>query len=286
MKKGLLFSLLLLFLLPSCVHHSPFVEEYFYQALGESGEVVITADVERLKTDETTGILSEEEKENRIVKKTGRVSLSLLDGTLSGALEGDIGKTSTNIALALSPSYTKVEDKESNTKWYNGGGMNIYSPESGIVLFTSGSYPLYYGKVIEEREKRIDDETASMMARSLFSLYVYEPESLEYIGFEIPETVRKEITQTCLLFDSVNGELLLSGFINSKGESSARALNTLLRNQIIQEKRRSGEAVDYKVLGACFSLDGCSLKIENYILSGSMKEKSLDMIREKFGGII
>lgn len=285
MKKGLLFSLLILFLLSSCVHHSPFVDEYFYQALGNDGEVVITADVGRMREDES-GVLSEEEKENRIIKKAERISLSLLDGTLSGAVEGDISKFTTNTALAFSSSYEKEEDKENSLRWYNGGGMNIYSPQNGILLFTDGSYSDYYERTIENRVKKIDDETAGRMGDSLFSFYAFRPESLEYIGFDLPETVRKEITYTCLLFDSAGGSLLLSGFIKTTSSSAARALSTLMRNQIIQEKRRSGESVDYKALSKCFTLNDCSLDIEGYTLSGKFEENAVNMIRDKFGGII
>ncbi len=286
MKIGILSSLILILLLTGCVHHSPFVDEYFFSSLGEEGEVVVTADVKRMREDGAVEILSDEEKENKLIKKSERVSLSLFNGDVSGALEGDISKTMTNLALHLSSSFEKVDDGEDSLKWYSGNGLNVYSPESGIVLFTSGSYPEYYRRTIVERRKLIDDETAERMACSLFSFYVFEPEDLSLIGLDIPETVRSEIKETCLLFDMKEGSLLLSGFINTKSESSARALNTLMRNQIVQEKRRSGESVDYKALSSSFSLSGTTLKIEGYVLTGESRDKTLSLIKEKFGGII
>ena len=36
----------------SCVHHYPYEPEYWFQALGEDGEYVLTADVKRLQNGE------------------------------------------------------------------------------------------------------------------------------------------------------------------------------------------------------------------------------------------
>ena len=50
MKK--VFSILTLaaiLTLTGCVHHTPFEEEYFFQAMGKDGEIVITADTTKLK---------------------------------------------------------------------------------------------------------------------------------------------------------------------------------------------------------------------------------------------
>ena len=53
MRKSvlLLLPLILLVLLTGCVHNSPFTDsgEYFFQAMGKDGEIVVTADTERLK---------------------------------------------------------------------------------------------------------------------------------------------------------------------------------------------------------------------------------------------
>ena len=77
MKKVLL-SVLTLVLLTGCVHHTPFTTEYFYQALGESGEIVMTADTERIKEGELDGVVDDSLKDNTVVKKSSRISASLM----------------------------------------------------------------------------------------------------------------------------------------------------------------------------------------------------------------
>lgn len=294
MKRILLPALLVLLLLTGCVHRTPFTSEYFYQALGEPGEIVVTADMEKIKSGELGDLVDESVRTNSMVKKTTRVSVSLdteeIDGAeyyvTSGAVEGDISRFWTNSALFFSPQYEK--EKDGNTEWYTQkeGDLSLYVPQNGVLLFSDGDYSSFFSRSYSEREMLIDDSTAELMASSAFSLYVFEPESLSQIGFVLPDAVTAEILQTCLLFNGNDGEIKLSGFINTTTQGTARALNTLFRNQIIQEKRRNGEKLDVSSLSGIFVTSGSSVVITDYTLSGEMKENARNLISERLGGLI
>lgn len=288
MKRVLLPFLFVLLLFSSCVHHTPFVEEYYFQALGENGEIVVTCDAEKIKSGELDGIVSESLSSGSLMKKAERITLSLIpndeDFTLSGAVEGDISSFWTNSGLSVSSSFEKEKDGE--TVWYSGNGGSVYSPENGILLFTEGSYSDFYTRSYSDRIKMIDDLTAEKMAESALSLYVFGPERLLDIGFEIPQTVISEIVTAFLLIDGNGDDLMLSGTFLMTEESSARALNTLLRNQVIQKKRRNGEKIDTLSLAGVFSYSGNAVKISSYVLSQEMKQKTGNMISERIGGII
>ncbi len=288
MKRVLLSSLFILLLFSSCVHHTPFVEEYYFQALGEKSEIVVTCDAEKIKSGELDDIVGESLKSDFIVKKADRITLSLIptdvDYTLSGAVEGDISSFWTNNGLSASSSFIKEKDGE--TVWYSTSGQSVYSPENGILLFTEGSYSDFYTRSYLDRVKLIDDSIAQKMAESALSFYVFEPERLFDIGFEIPNTVLSEIERTCLLIDKEGENLTLSGFFTMTGESGARALNTLLKNQVIQEKKRNGEKLDTASLAGVFSCSNNTVRISGYVLSSEMKEKAGNMINERIGGII
>ncbi len=290
MKKVFL-VLISVLLVTSCAHRTPFVSEYFYQALGEEGEIVLTGDMERIKNGELDEIVDESVKSNAIIKRATRISLSLLpsgedDYIFSGAVEGNLSQFGTNSVFFFSSAFKKEKDAESNARWYTDSNMSLYSPHNGVLLFTDGDYVSFYKRSYTEREMLIDDETASLMAESAFALYVFEPKGLIDIGFEIPQTVTAEMKETCLLFSSQEGSITLSGYVNTTSEGTARALNTLLRNQIIQEKRREGESLDTSSLSSVFTINGSQLKISEYVLSGEMKNKARLLISEKLGGIL
>ncbi len=290
MTKALL-PVLFLVLLTGCVHHTPFTTEYFYQALGEKGEIVVTADTERIKDGELDEIIGDGLKKNAFFSRSTRVSLSLekTDGeegeyVTSGAVEGNISRFLTNTALRFSPQFSS--EKDGGASYYSSGEVSLYSPKNGVLLFTGGDYGKFYRRSYTERKMLIDDITASRMADSAVSLYIFEPEGLVDIGFEIPEAVIDEIERTCLLFDRVNGEIMLSGWFEMSSEGTARALNTLFRNQIIQDGKRSGEKLDYAALSVIFKVDGSFLRISGYALGGEMLEKARLMMNERLGGIL
>lgn len=298
MKKYLVPLLVssILLLLSSCAGRTPIEGEYWFQALGEEGEFVLTADVSRFRSGEGSEIVDSSLFDSSVASRAERISLSLVpqDGEseeyplplskfiTGGAVEGSFPKFVVNSSLKFS-GYRKV--KENGITRYRGDGNSIYAPFKNLILFTNGDYDYLYRKTIEEREKLIDDQTAYYMASSLFSVYVFEPETLVDIGFDIPKTVLSEMTRTCLLFDEKDGELVMSGRIETTGDGTARALSTLFKNQIVQEKRRNGEKLDTKALSGMFATEGNVVGIFYYPLSGTMKEKARELMSEGIGGL-
>ena len=280
----------------SCVHHYPYEPEYWFQALGEDGEYVLTADVTRLQNGEGKEIVDPSILSNPIASKASRISLSLIaedkdedtyplplsSFVVSRAIEGKYSPFIINNSLKFSGS---VKVKEDGITRYKSGAMRIYAPMKNLILFSEGDYDYLYERTIENRWKYIDDETASAMASSLFSVYVFSPETLVDIGFEIPQTVLSEMTRTCILFDEKDGVLVMSGRIETTGYGTARALSTLFKNQIVQEKRRNGEKLDTKALAGMFTTKERIVIIDGYPLSGDMKEKAKSLMTEGIGGL-
>ena len=280
----------------SCVHHYPYEPDYWFQALGSEGEYVLTANVERLKNGEGTEIIDSSILSNSIASKASRISLSMVadekeEDTYplslssfikSGAIEGNYSPFVINNTLKFSGC---VSVKENGLKRYKSGAISVYAPMKYLILFTEGDYDYLYQRTIEEREKLIDDETASIMASSLFSVYVFSPDTLVDIGFEIPQAVLSEMTRTCIIFDEVNGVLVMSGRIETTGDGTARALMTLFKNQIVQEKRRNGEKLDTKALSGMFTTKESVVYVDGYPLSGGMKDKAKSLMSEGIGGL-
>ena len=280
----------------SCVHHYPYEPDYWFQAIGDDGEYVLTADVERLRNGEGEELIDPYFLSNPVAAKASRISLSLIakEGTedvyplplssfiTSGAIEGKYSPLIINNALKFSGS---MKVKENGVVRYTSGSMSVYAPMKNLILFTDGDYSSFYQRTIEERDKHIDDETARAMASSLFSVYVFSPDTLVDIGFEIPQVVLSEMTRTCILFNEIDGVMVMSGRIETTGDGTARALTTLFKNQIIQETRRNGEKLDTKALAGMFATNDNIVLIADYPLSSSMKEKAKGIMTQGIGGL-
>lgn len=280
----------------SCVHHYPYEPDYWFQAIGDDGEYVLTADVERLRNGEGEELIDPSLLSNPVAAKASRISLSLIakEGTedlyplplssfiTSGAIEGKYSPLIINNSLKFSGS---MKVKENGVVRYTNGSMSVYAPMKNLILFTDGDYSSFYQRTIEERDKLIDDETARAMASSLFSVYVFSPDTLVDIGFEIPQVVLSEMTRTCILFNEIDGVMVMSGRIETTGDGTARALTTLFKNQIIQETRRNGEKLDTKALAGMFATNDNIVLIADYPLSSSMKEKAKGIMTQGIGGL-
>lgn len=298
MKKSILSLLVVVFVLvgTSCVHHYPYEPDYWFQAIGDDGEYVLTADVERLRNGEGEELIDPSILSNPVAAKASRISLSLIakEGTedlyplplssfiTSGAIEGKYSPLIINNSLKFSGS---MKVKENGVVRYTNGSMSVYAPMKNLILFTDGDYSSFYQRTIEERDKLIDDETARAMASSLFSVYVFSPDTLVDIGFEIPQVVLSEMTRTCILFNEIDGVMVMSGRIETTGDGTARALTTLFKNQIIQETRRNGEKLDTKALAGMFATNDNIVLIADYPLSSSMKEKAKGIMTQGIGGL-
>ncbi len=290
------FIALALIVLTGCVHHTPYTEEYYFQSLGEPSEIVVTADLDKMKEGRFAALLPSDGAVGYVMDRSERLSLSMNpkvldryplsfdDYVISGGVEGNLGKFPINTALSFSKDFDKV--KEDGLKYYTNGSVSISVPENGILLFTDGSFTELYDRTIANRVKLIDDETASIMASSVFAVFLDSPETLLDLGFELPDTVIKQIVTSYLTFAEDDGSLILSGRMVMDGKSSARALTTLLRNQLIQDAKRSGAKIDIKVLSSYFNYAEEIITIADFPLPEDMASRAEAMIKNALEGLI
>ena len=291
MKKALiLFALALLFC--SCVHKTPYKEEYYFQAMGDSSEIVVTADVEKLK-ESSLDVLGEG---NIITERADRITVGLLpedtevyplpieDYEINGAIEGNFGKLVTNTALAWSKEFEK--EKEDGVKYYTNGIIEAGVPKSGILLFSDTNYQNHYDRTYLNREKLISDEIAHDMAGAAASLYLNSPKTLLDIGFELPQTALSKISTCYFLINEREGELYMDGKLIMVDEGGAKTMNTLLRNQLLVSLRKSGVKFNVKDLAAYFTYDGVVVSINDFALQGDMAEKAQALVTQAVGSML
>ena len=151
MKKSILSLLVVVFVLvgTSCVHHYPYEPDYWFQAIGDDGEYVLTADVERLRNGEGEELIDPSILSNPVAAKASRISLSLIakEGTedlyplplssfiTSGAIEGKYSPLIINNSLKFSGS---MKVKENGVVRYTNGSMSVYAPMTSLILFSEG----------------------------------------------------------------------------------------------------------------------------------------------------
>ena len=144
-------TLLLLFLLSSCVTRSPIGDEQYFQGLGLDGEFVITINAQLLDVDQY--IQSDDTAVNYITERMTRLSIALYDskGTAGpvtedfsefdyyGAVEGDFSKTLVNSALSVSSAFTSSKDKKTKLRFFvdERSGLEAAVPANGIILFST-----------------------------------------------------------------------------------------------------------------------------------------------------
>ena len=141
MKKSILSLLVVVFVLvgTSCVHHYPYEPDYWFQAIGDDGEYVLTADVERLRNGEGEELIDPSFLSNPVAAKASRISLSLIakEGTedlyplplssfiTSGAIEGKYSPLIINNSLKFSGSMKVKENGVVRYGWVD-ELLNIY----------------------------------------------------------------------------------------------------------------------------------------------------------------
>lgn len=295
-KRYFIVLLSLALVLSSCVHHTPFEEEYYFQALGESSELVVTADVKKVENSSLQEVLPTDGLGKTIVDRADRLNVALTpkvldkypleisDYSLSGAVEGNFGSFTVNTALSWSKPFHK--EKEDGVKYYTDGNLSAAVPKSGILLFTDSDYVDFYKKTFSERVKLIEDEIAIKMADSTAALFVRTPQTLLDLGFELPDTALKQIYTSYFMIDEIDGQLLLNGYMIMYDKSGARTMNTILRNQIIQSIKRSGQKVDIKAIGGFFEYEENIVTISSFPLEGEMKERALSLISDSLKGLM
>ena len=88
------------------------------------------------------------------------------------------------------------------------------------------------------------------------------------------------------MIDDVEGDLVMNGKLLMYDKSGARTMNTILRNQLIQSIKRSGEKLDVKTISNYFSYEENIVSINSFKLEGTMKDKALSMMDDALKGLL
>lgn len=274
MRRVLLYCTILL-LLTSCVHHSPYREEYYFQAMGEDSEIVFTADTDRMKAG---GYLIgfDDPLLSELAERSERVSAAFYTESreypapmdsykVYGGLEGNFGKKTINTALSLNKSFEK--EKVDGIKYYTNGSYQVRVPKNGLLLFSNDSYPNAFRRTVSDRVIHIDPVTAAKLGESVFGLYVKRPETMIELGFELPQAVLMKM-QDAIVYVIENGEdLSLNADVRMESESLARTFTTLIRNKILADLKRGGTKPDFKALSKQYYQNGATASVRDYPIS-------------------
>lgn len=274
MKHRLLIPLLIAIVLSSCVHDSPFRTEQYFQAMGREGEFVLTVNTRSWNI--LDGVLPA-----AVLERTDRLSVALeSDGGIYGGAEGNFGYTGVNAVLDWSPDFRLVDG---DLRYFQSRSVSLEAavPRSGILLFSSSSYPQAYAATISDRAKYIDDALALEMAGHDGAVYAAKPSSIPDAGIAIPDETARKIDRLMLLFDEEDSRIHITGWIDMDSESSARTLSTLLRNELLKSIRQKGEKPDFSVLSGYFTCKGDTVYIDYPEMDRSAVEA---MVKASTGG--
>lgn len=261
--KKLLFLLASALLLASCAVQSPFQGgEQYFQALGEEGDIVITARVEKVMGTEFSSLLKA--VDGSILERAERISSALTvqeDGSwaMKGGAEGDYPRSLVTSALDWSLSYSSLGDYAYRAK---SGKLEVALPRNGLLLFSQGDIFSHMADTWSERTLRIDDSTAKAMAEADAAVYSLRPRRIPELFLEIPDSVAARMEAVLLLLDTQEGSAYISGWIKMDSTASARTLLTLFRNELIKAVRERGERLDTKLLSTYFQADGDTLRLD------------------------
>ena len=142
--------------------------------------------------------------------------------------------------------------------------MEAAVPVSGALVFSSESYLDAVSSLISSRRTVIPPATSAMMNASLAALYTRNAEAAVKAGVGITADVADNIDEIVLFFNEGDGALLVSGCIDMDSSSSARALLTVLRNELVKSIRERGERPDFAALSSYYTQDD-DLVILSYI---------------------
>ena len=281
MRRELAVIALLSVILSSCVHHSPFVKEYYFQAMGDDGELVMTMDATSLK-DSTLSI-----PENAILDRSDRISvamspeestlypLPLSEWTIYGAAEGNFGTILVPAAIS-----------HIGSRYYSNGFVSVGVPETGILLFSTGDYLEAKRKTLDERSILIPFEMADAMADNLFSIYVSKPETMIDLGFEIPYAVLSGMEYALITIDEESEGFFLSATVAFSSERNAQTFTTIMRNMVVQKIRREGGKLDFKALSNLIVQNGSLSLINGMEITESEVDSYLERALSLSGGLI
>lgn len=288
-------------LLTGCVHQSPFQQEYYFQAMGADSEIVVTADLEQVKAVNPEIIGSTDGLLRELVDRAERFSIALYKDEYSaedtypavvsdmdfyGAVEGNYGSFLINTGLSWSKEFHK--EKSNGIKYYTdeANSIEIASPKSGIVLFSTKDYEEAYRKTISDRVVYIAPDTAKLLGDSVMGLYVKSPLTMINLGFELPYSVIMQMSDAILYVVYKDGNYYLNADIKMNDESVARTLYRLLNTQIMAEIRRRGERVDLAKLAEQNRLEGNTVCIRDRVMSDEQVTSFTSQITDVAGGLL
>lgn len=257
--------LLILIFITSCVYFDADRDDIL-QRLGKEGDTVVTIDTERMKESSLSSFIPSGELENRV----NRLSLVLSDDSVTGIAQGKLSSTEVGTVLIWSPLFHRA--REENPRYYRSEHMSISagSVGEGIVLFTTGDYESEYDSIFVSPEENIPRSDALAMQSSLAGVYISEPDSS--FGLGIPDETLAKIRNVLLTIDENGEDFSLSGRIIMDSEDSARAMQMLLRNMLVQDIRRKGERLDVKALSGIFTYEGSVVSVSGYSLDKEVLE--------------
>ena len=277
-------------ILSGCVHHSPFLSEYYFQAMGDDGELVMTMDASSLK-ESSLSIPS-----NEILDRSDRISIAMSpddstvyplpisDWTLYGAAEGNFGTILVPAAISHIDGFEVLRSEGS--RYYSNGFVSVGVPETGILLFSTGDYLEAKRKTLDERSILIPFEMADAMADNLFSIYVSKPETMIDLGFEIPYAVLSGMEYALITIDEKSGDFFLSATVAFSSERNAQTFTTIMRNMVVQKIRREGGKLDFKALSNLIVQNGSLSLINGMEITESEVDSYLERALSLSGGLV
>lgn len=290
MRRKVLLAFAAALMITGCVHHSPFLSEYYFQAMGDDGELVMTLDAEALKNS-SVSIPS-----NEILDRSERISvamtpsqessiypLPLSSWTLYGAAEGNFG---TLLVPAVISHLEGFERGEGKTRYYTNGSISVGVPETGLLLFSTGDYLEAKDKTLDNRSILIPHSLAEEMASPLMSIYVSEPRTMIDLGFEIPYAVITGMEFALITITEEEGSFFLSATVSFCEERDAQTFMTLIRNMVVQQIRREGGKLDFKLLSEMIAKDGKRTLIRNMEMSKEDVRGYMERALALSGGMI
>ena len=282
-------TLLLLFLLSSCVTRSPIGDEQYFQGLGLDGEFVITINAQLLDVDQY--IQSDDTAVNYITERMTRLSIALYDskGTAGpvtedfsefdyyGAVEGDFSKTLVNSALSVSSAFTSSKDKGTKLRFFidTQSGLEAAVPANGIILFSTTDVVENYTQTYTEgRTAHISDEDAAKLAASQVGVYVSNPRTMIDLGFDINEVALANIDSILMVMDDDT----ISAEFRLKSDDLADSFSILIKAGYIGNLRREGKKVNVSELKEMFTQELSTVNVNGMKLSEEQKDSILQVV--------
>ncbi len=283
-KSLLILVLMMIIFFTSCTHTTPFKDDYYFRALGDKGDVVVTLNVdnsrelyEDVATQQDTSAL------DPIVERSDRISLSIDTSTSAeepsyyGGIEGNFGRFSTSTALLFNSEWEKV--KTSTLTYFDNPntGLQVAIPKSGIVLFSNDDIEKVFTKTFKEREIFVPYDIAKELGEGLFGLYIEDPDDISLFTDAIPKTMLMSIDSVWCVLTGQKDDYRLFGEIRTKNTQSSRVLGTLLKmSYFVQIKK-----LKYTVEGweDAIRTDQNIIQIENMYLEN-------DKVTELFSGLL